>query len=289
VNDVPPQRRDVAFVFQNYALYPHMTVAANMAFGLRMRRVARTRIRERVLETSRVLGLEELLDRYPAQLSGGERQRVALGRAIVRDPAVFLLDEPLSNLDAQLRGDMRLELVRIQRRLEATFVFVTHDQVEAMTLADVLAVMRRGVLQQLGPPEEIYARPANTFVAGFIGSPRMNFVEGEIVAGAFTAGALRVPLPFADGVGGRVLCGLRPEHIRLDPAGPLELAVEVVEPLGAQTFVYGSAGPGVALVAGVDPALRPQPGERLRLSIAPEHLHLFDPQSGERLSGSGAR
>jgi ABC-type sugar transport system ATPase subunit len=240
-----------------------------------------------VLETSRVLGLEHLLDRYPAQLSGGERQRVALGRAIVRDPAVFLLDEPLSNLDAQLRVEMRLELVRIQRRLEATFVFVTHDQVEAMTLADVLAVMREGVLQQLGPPEEIYARPLNRFVAGFIGSPRMNFVQGEVaptVDGAvFAADSFRIPLPSANGVGGRVLLGLRPEHVRVDAEGPVELAVEVVESLGAQTFAYGSAGPGVTLVAGVDPSLRPQPGDLLRLSVAPENLHFFDPESGSRI------
>ena len=180
VNDVSPQRRDVAFVFQNYALYPHMTVAENMGFGLRMRHVPSREIKERVAETGRDLGIEPLLSRYPMQLSGGERQRVALGRAIVRDPAVFLLDEPLSNLDAQLRSEMRLGLSRIQRRLGATFVFVTHDQVEAMTLADVLAVMREGVLQQVGTPDDVYARPANTFVASFIGSPRMNLLEGVV-------------------------------------------------------------------------------------------------------------
>jgi multiple sugar transport system ATP-binding protein len=282
VNDVPPQRRDVAFVFQNYALYPHMTVAANLGFGLRMRRVSKAEIQRRVLETSRILGLEPLLGRYPAQLSGGERQRVALGRATVRDPSVFLLDEPLSNLDAQLRTEMRVELVKIQRRLEATFVFVTHDQVEAMTLADVLAVMRSGILQQVGPPEEVYARPANTFVAGFIGSPKMNFLEGELADGVFSAGALRLPVPAADGVAGRVFLGLRPEHMRVDPEGAIDLRVEVVEALGGQKFVYGSAD-GVDLGAGIDPRLHPREGERLRLSVGDDSMHLFDAATGDRL------
>jgi ABC-type sugar transport system ATPase subunit len=283
VNDVPPQRRDVAFVFQNYALYPHMTVAANMAFGLRMRKVSRSDIQQRVLETGRILGLEPLLGRYPAQLSGGERQRVALGRAIVRDPAVFLLDEPLSNLDAQLRGEMRVELMKLQRRLGATFVFVTHDQVEAMTLADSLAVMRGGVLQQMGPPDELYSRPANTFVAGFLGSPKMNLLEGDVDADAVVVGGVRLRAHVPPGAPGRVLAGVRPEHLRLDADGPLPLTVDLVESLGGQKFVYGSAAPGVVLTAGVDPALHPREGETLRFSVAPELVHLFDPQTGARL------
>jgi ABC-type sugar transport system ATPase subunit len=287
VNDDPPQRRNIAFVFQNYALYPHMTVAANLGFGLRMRRVPRSEIRERVRETSRILGLEHLLDRYPAQLSGGERQRVALGRATVRDPSVFLLDEPLSNLDAQLRSEMRVELVKIQRRLEATFVFVTHDQVEAMTLADVLAVMRAGVLQQVGPPEEIYAQPANTFVAGFIGSPKMNLISGTIADGrdgpVFSAGSLRLPLPSVGGLPESIVVGLRPEHMRVDPEGEIDLRLDVVESLGSQKFVYGSAD-GVDLGAAIDPRLHPREGERLRLSIASGALHLFDALTGARLT-----
>jgi ABC-type sugar transport system ATPase subunit len=287
VNDVPPQRRDVAFVFQNYALYPHMTVAANLGFGLKMRRVARSEIQRRVEETSRILGLEHMLGRYPAQLSGGERQRVALGRATVRDPSVFLLDEPLSNLDAQLRSEMRLELVKLQRRLEATFVFVTHDQVEAMTLADVLAVMRSGVIQQVGPPEEVYARPANTFVAGFIGSPKMNLIAGALAPDGsgpvFSAGDLRLAVRGADGHSGPVVLGLRPEHMRVDPDGEIDLRVDVVESLGGQKFVFGTAD-GVELAAGIDPRLHPLEGERLRLSIADGALHFFDAASGARLS-----
>jgi ABC-type sugar transport system ATPase subunit len=287
VNDVPPQRRDVAFVFQNYALYPHMTVAANLGFGLKMRRIPRSEIQKRVQETSRVLGLEHLLGRYPAQLSGGERQRVALGRATVRDPSVFLLDEPLSNLAAQLRSEMRVELVKIQRRLEATFLFVTHDQVEAMTLADVLAVMRSGVIQQVGPPEEVYARPANTFVAGFIGSPRMNLIAGVLADSdsgpVFSTGTLRLHVPTVDGLPESVVLGLRPEHMRVDPDGEIDLRVDVVESLGGQKFVYGSAD-GVDLGAGIDPRLHPREGERLRLSIAGEALHLFDATTGARLA-----
>jgi ABC-type sugar transport system ATPase subunit len=284
VNGVSPQRRDVAFVFQNFALYPHMTVADNMGFGLRMRKVPSRQIAQRVGETALMLGLEPLMKRYPMQLSGGERQRVALGRAIVRDPSVFLLDEPLSNLDAQLRGEMRLGLARIQRRLQATFVFVTHDQVEAMTLADVLAVMRAGILQQVGPPDEVYAKPANTFVAGFIGSPSMNLLEGTVEGASLRVAALEIPLPAAPPrAAGRLILGIRPEHARLDPEGPLELRVEVIEALGAQKFVYGTLGPEVALTIGVDPRLHPREGEVLRLSLPPESVHFFDPESGLRV------
>jgi multiple sugar transport system ATP-binding protein len=285
VNDVSPQRRDVAFVFQNYALYPHMTVAENMGFGLRMRRVPSREIKQRVVETGKNLGLEALLERYPMQLSGGERQRVALGRAIVRDPAVFLLDEPLSNLDAQLRTETRVALSRIQRRLGATFVFVTHDQVEAMTLADVLAVMQAGVLQQVGPPEEVYARPRNTFVASFIGSPRMNLLEGRVDGGRFvptTAPGHALDLPRATN-GAELVVGIRPEHVRLDPDGPIELRVDVVEALGGQKFVYGLLDGGQTFTIGIDPALHPAEGESLRVSPLPEHVHVFDAGSGERL------
>jgi ABC-type sugar transport system ATPase subunit len=287
VNDVSPQRRDVAFVFQNYALYPHMTVAENMGFGLRMRRVPSREIKQRVAETGRSLGLDALLDRYPMQLSGGERQRVALGRAIVRDPAVFLLDEPLSNLDAQLRTETRVALSRIQRRLGATFVFVTHDQVEAMTLADVLAVMREGVLQQVGPPEDVYATPCNTFVASFIGSPRMNLLDGRLEAGRFTpaaapGGTIEVPEAGATGPADVVL-GIRPEHLRLDPEGRLELRVDVVEALGGQKFVYGLIGGEVTFTIAIDPSLHPAEGEILRVSPLPGHAHLFDAATRERM------
>jgi sn-glycerol 3-phosphate transport system ATP-binding protein len=249
-----------------------------------MRKVPSREIQSRVLETAAMLGLEPLMKRYPMQLSGGERQRVALGRAIVRDPSVFLLDEPLSNLDAQLRGEMRLGLAKIQRRLGATFVFVTHDQVEAMTLADVLAVMRAGVLQQVGPPDEIYARPANTFVAGFIGSPGMNLLEGDVEGQGLRIGETLVPLPLAPPRStGRLIVGVRPEHARLDPDGALDLRVEVIEALGAQKFVYGTLGPEVPLTVGIDPALHPREGERLRLSLQPGGVHFFDPESGARL------
>jgi multiple sugar transport system ATP-binding protein len=287
VNDVSPQRRDVAFVFQNYALYPHMTVAENMGFSLRMRRVPSRQIKVRVAETGRSLGLEALLDRYPMQLSGGERQRVALGRAIIRDPAVFLLDEPLSNLDAQLRNETRVALSRIQRRLGATFVFVTHDQVEAMTLADMLAVMRYGVLQQVGPPEELYARPRNTFVASFIGSPRMNLLEGRLESGVFTPAAApgrTIGVPHAPAAAGAdVVLGMRPEHVRIDPEGGLELRVDVVEALGSQKFVYGLLDSEVTFTAAIDPSLHPREGEVLPLSPLTEHLHFFDAGTGERL------
>jgi multiple sugar transport system ATP-binding protein len=286
VNNVSPQRRDVAFVFQNYALYPHMTVAENMGFGLRMRRVPSREIKRRVAETGRSLGLEALLGRYPMQLSGGERQRVALGRAIVRDPAVFLLDEPLSNLDAQLRTETRVALSRIQRRLGATFVFVTHDQVEAMTLADVLAVMREGVLQQVGPPEEVYARPRNTFVASFIGSPRMNLLEGRLEDGRFASVAApgrTIEVADAPSAASDVVVGIRPEHVRLDPEGALELRVDVVEALGGQKFVYGLLDGDRTFTIGIDPALHPAEGELLRVSPLPGHVHVFDAATGERL------
>ena len=291
---MPPQRRNLPFVFQNYALYPHMPVAENIGFPLKMQGRSRAEIRERVTGVARTLGLEGLLERYPAQLSGGERQRVAVGRAIVRDPDAFLLDEPLSNLDAQLRADMRLELAELQRRLGATFIFVTHDQVEAMTLADTIAIMRRGELHQYAAPEEIYHRPADRFVAGFIGSPVMNFIEGRIgeeedrrvlktEEGALVLGAAGdVAMP----KGREVVLGIRPEHFVVSPEGETELTVEIVETLGSQTFVYGSTGPRRRLAVGVDPALRPSPGDRLRIGVDPKALHFFAPDSGRRIEDS---
>jgi sn-glycerol 3-phosphate transport system ATP-binding protein len=292
VNGVPPQRRDTAFVFQNYALYPHMTAAQNMGFPLRMRGVSQAEIRRQVDEVGRVLSMEHLLDRYPGQLSGGERQRVALGRAMVRQPAAFLLDEPLSNLDAQLRTEMRVELAQLQRRLAATFVFVTHDQVEAMTLADLIAVMNKGVLQQTGTPDEIYRRPANRFVAGFIGSPQMNFVEGMLQAGeggsvlqtdglSLPAGRLQ---PQAETPDRRVVLGIRPEHIRLAAAGSPPMTVELVEHLGSQTFIFGQMPSGHHLTVAADPDRPPKVGDQVFLALDSQHMHFFHPESGERLA-----
>ncbi|MFN8457755.1 MAG: sn-glycerol-3-phosphate ABC transporter ATP-binding protein UgpC [Anaerolineae bacterium] len=298
VNGVPPQRRDTAFVFQNYALYPHMTVAQNIGFPLKMRGMPAQEMRRRAEETARILGLEPFLDRFPGQLSGGERQRVAVGRAIVRNPAVFLFDEPLSNLDAQLRVEMRVELVQLQRRLGATFVFVTHDQVEAMTLADVIAVMRQGVLQQTGAPVAIYRQPANLFVAGFIGSPRMNFIEGRLNSehGHLTlkTDLFTLPLPerfpgvptgMADG---KVILGIRPEHTQVcasdDEYSIVEIGVEVVEMLGSQQFIYGAVeGHPQKLTIGVDPRFKLTIGDRVKLSFPLEEIHFFNPKTGNRM------
>ena len=291
VNDVPPQRRNLPFVFQNYALYPHMSVANNIGFPLKMQKVSRTEIQKRVTDVGQTLGLGELLERYPAQLSGGERQRVALGRAIIRNPGAFLLDEPLSNLDAQLRGDMRLELAQLQKRLQATFIFVTHDQVEAMTLADKIAVMRNGVLHQYANPDEIYHQPADRFVGGFIGSPMMNFIEGKIEhEGSSTvlkSSDLSLILgPIADirvNQGQDVILGIRPEHFVISSDGNNELTVEIVETLGSQTFVYGNLSASQRLGLGVDPALRAVVGDSLKFKINPKSLHFFSPENGKRI------
>ncbi len=240
VNDVPPKERDIAMVFQNYALYPHMTVERNLGFGLRQHRVARDDVRRRVDEVSRMLGIEDLLRRRPGQLSGGQRQRVAMGRALVRQPSVFLLDEPLSNLDAKLRVEMRAEVKRLQARLEVTTIYVTHDQVEAMTLGDRIAVLSGGVLQQVGRPQEVYDDPDNLFVAGFIGSPPMNLMRGTAQGGTVTVGGLPVAAPgVADG---EVVVGMRPEALHpVGSDGPgFEVLVDVVEPLGDEVLVHGS-------------------------------------------------
>jgi multiple sugar transport system ATP-binding protein len=292
VNDVPPQRRNLPFVFQNYALYPHMSVANNIGFPLKMQGASRTEIQRRVAGVGQTLGLGELLERYPAQLSGGERQRVALGRAIIRDPDAFLLDEPLSNLDAQLRGDMRLELAQLQKRLQATFIFVTHDQVEAMTLADKIAIMRDGVLHQYANPDEIYHQPADRFVAGFIGSPMMNFIEGKLECEGLNAvlktGDLSLTLgPIVDipvSQGQDVVLGIRPEHFLISPEGTNKLMVEIVETLGSQTFVYGNLNERQRLSIEVDPALQAAAGDCFKFEVNPEFLHFFSTETGQRIA-----
>src|SRR5690349_10073685 len=228
VNAVPPKDRDIAMVFQNYALYPHMTVFDNMAFSLTLAKAPRTVMEREVQRAAKILGIEQLLGRYPRQLSGGQRQRVAMGRAIVRNPQVFLFDEPLSNLDAKLRVQMRSEIKELHQRLKVTTVYVTHDQIEAMTMADKIVVMNKGNIEQAGPPLELYDRPANLFVAGFIGSPAMNFVEGTVEGGVFRdEGGNAWPLPAgATGASGPVVYGIRPEHLRLDPNGlPAQVVV----------------------------------------------------------------
>jgi multiple sugar transport system ATP-binding protein len=282
VNDLPPKERDIAMVFQNYALYPHKTVFDNMAFGLQMRNYAKDEILKRVRNAAEILGIEMLLERKPRQLSGGQRQRVAVGRAIVRHPQVFLFDEPLSNLDAKLRVQMRVELKRLHERLETTAIYVTHDQVEAMTLGHRVVVMKDGRVQQIGEPLELYGRPANRFVAGFIGSPAMNFVEVSISSDgrwAETQG-LRLPAPerLRPHSGQRLTLGVRPEAMRLangsDELG-FTTAVDVVEPLGNEILLNFQAG-GVPMVARVDPGVRVKAHENVRFAVDPERLHFFD-------------
>ncbi len=300
VNEVSARDRDIAMVFQNYALYPHMTVARNLAYPLRQRRMPKRDITRRVQEVAEMLGLEELLKRRPGQLSGGQRQRVAMGRALVREPEVFLLDEPLSNLDAKLRVEMRAALKRLHARLGVTTVYVTHDQVEAMTLGDRIAVIFDGRLQQLGAPQDVYDRPANVFVAGFIGSPPMNLLRGHVRDGRATAGDLVVPCP---GVPDKdVLLGVRPECLRLAHNGMPSLGFEVavVEPLGDEVIVHGLVGAELAsvvpeggdaalvaanggraeAVARLDPRERPREGSTIQLGIDPTDVHLFDADTG---------
>ncbi len=293
VNELEPKDRDIAMVFQNYALYPHMTVYDNMAYGLRNRRMPRAEIDRRVREAAAVLGLGELLGRRPRQLSGGQRQRVAMGRAIVREPAVFLFDEPLSNLDAKLRVQMRHELKELQRRLATTSLYVTHDQVEAMTLGDRLVVMNAGRVEQVGAPLEVYARPATRFVAGFIGSPAMNFLTMELAADrrrlCLEEAVLTLPAPVAKPAGSQLVVGIRPEH--LAPAAGegsgLPFVVEWVEALGADTILHGRTAGNARLAVRAKPEQAPAGGTRLRLAVEPGHLHLFDPASGRRLSLEG--
>ncbi|HET7669198.1 MAG TPA: sn-glycerol-3-phosphate ABC transporter ATP-binding protein UgpC [Burkholderiales bacterium] len=290
VNDLAPMDRDIAMVFQNYALYPHMSVYQNMSFGLRMRKFEKPEIDKRVREAAEILGIQPLLERRPRQLSGGQRQRVALGRAIVRNPRVFLFDEPLSNLDAALRVQMRVELKRLHDRLETTAIYVTHDQVEAMTLGDRVVVMKDGVIQQQGAPLELYERPANRFVAGFIGSPAMNFVgvtlEWTDHALWARAPGVRVQVPahkaevLRQHSGKRVTLGVRPEALRIAngaeaPGSTFEATVDVVEPLGSEILLNVRAGES-AIVARVDPATRVNPHESVRLAFDPAKVHFFD-------------
>jgi multiple sugar transport system ATP-binding protein len=290
VNDLPPKDRDIAMVFQNYALYPHMTVYDNMAFGLRMRKFPKAEIERRVRAAAEILGIQELMRRKPRQLSGGQRQRVAVGRAIVRHPQVFLFDEPLSNLDAKLRVQMRVELKKLHDRLETTAIYVTHDQVEAMTLGDRVVVMRDGWVQQVGEPLELYGRPANRFVAGFIGSPAMNFLDVTVTEQGGTLWAeshgvrVRAPSGRTERLrpykGQPVTLGVRPEDVRVatgtDPVdASFDAVVEVVEPLGSEILLDLKVGPH-NVVARVEPTVRVKVHEPLRLALVPERLHFFD-------------
>jgi multiple sugar transport system ATP-binding protein len=284
VNTVPPKDRDIAMVFQNYALYPHMTVHRNMAFSLKLAGAPADVMEQEVQNASRILGLDKLLARYPRQLSGGQRQRVAMGRAIVRDPQVFLFDEPLSNLDAKLRVAMRAEIKDLHQRLNVTTVYVTHDQIEAMTMADKIVVMHQGRIEQVGAPLELYDRPANLFVAGFIGSPAMNMRQGRISGGRFVeTGGTVWPLPpdakAAEGM--EVIYGFRPEHLRLDPAG-IPALVHVIEPTGSETQVLLRIA-DIPLMGAFRERISAKRGTELRISPDPALVHLFDKTTGRRL------
>ncbi|MEK1890047.1 MAG: sn-glycerol-3-phosphate ABC transporter ATP-binding protein UgpC [Phyllobacterium sp.] len=286
VNDLPAKERDIAMVFQNYALYPHMTVADNMGFALMLKNAPRQEKVSRVGRAAEILGLEKLLDRFPRQLSGGQRQRVAMGRAIVRDPQVFLFDEPLSNLDAKLRVQMRSEIKGLHQRLGTTIVYVTHDQIEAMTMADKIVVMKDGLVEQIGTPLELYDHPANLFVAGFIGSPAMNFINGRIDGGAFvTSDGIRLPLPNGAKApsSGEATFGIRPEHIKIAAEG-VKVSVDVVEPTGSEIMVVGRLGEQ-EINCLFRERLLIRPGDTITVSIDPAHVHLFDMVSGIRLDG----
>jgi multiple sugar transport system ATP-binding protein len=279
VNDVAAKDRDIAMVFQSYALYPHMSVYDNMAFPLQMKHMPKADIEKRVMNAAKILGLESFLKRKPRALSGGQRQRVALGRAIVRDPQVFLLDEPLSNLDAKLRGQTRIELQKLHHDLETTFIYVTHDQVEAMTMGDRIAIMNAGILQQVGTPDDIYDHPANLFVAGFIGTPTMNFVPVTMSDGSAKSSGFSVKLPQHVSSEKGTL-GFRPEAVTDRPSefATLEMNVEVVERLGSDQFLYGAVG-GDQVTARVDPRMKVAPGDMVRLGLDHRGLHLFDAQT----------
>jgi multiple sugar transport system ATP-binding protein len=298
VNDVPPKDRNIAMVFQNYALYPHMTVYKNMAFSLKLRRTPKAEIDRRVKTAADILGIGDLLDRKPKQLSGGQRQRVAVGRAIVRQPEVFLFDEPLSNLDAKLRVNMRAELIKLHDRLDATMMYVTHDQVEAMTMGDRIVVMRNGFIQQVGPPMEVYNQPQNQFVAGFIGSPPMNFLDARLVLDngglAVDLQGMRLPLPPQKAKGAEaytnknVVFGIRPEDILATPEKqsayltPIRATVEVLEPLGAE-IVLELSYKGYAFTARTDPQMRARMHDEIEVYFDMERVHLFDPQTEQAI------
>ncbi len=296
VNDVAPKDRDIAMVFQNYALYPHMTVFDNMAFGLKLRKTPKAEIKKRVTEAARILDIEHLLDRKPKALSGGQRQRVAMGRAIVREPKVFLMDEPLSNLDAKLRGQMRTEISKLHNKLKTTFIYVTHDQVEAMTLGTRIVVMKDGLIQQIDSPQELYEKPANIFVAGFIGSPPMNFIDvtieknGDKIQLAF--GNTKITLPEAKAkalseeyIGKTVVMGIRPENIHdeaavqgISPECNVEADVEVTEMMGAETYLYVLVE-GVQMIARVNPRNTAKAGDHISLNFDGNKIHLFDKET----------
>ncbi|WP_281972850.1 sn-glycerol-3-phosphate ABC transporter ATP-binding protein UgpC [Ruegeria faecimaris] len=284
-NDKEPMDRDIAMVFQNYALYPHMSVRQNMGYGLKIAGLPKAQIDQKVTEAAKLLQLEPLLDRKPRQLSGGQRQRVAMGRAIVREPAVFLFDEPLSNLDAKLRVQMRLEIRELQEKLGITSLYVTHDQVEAMTMADRMIVMNGGVAEQIGTPLEVYETPRTLFAAQFIGSPAMNTFDAERQGGKIRINDTEIGP--SGGPDGPFKLGIRPEHLFLDENGPFDVIVQIAEPLGANTLLHGQvSGSGAAITISL-PGVHPIEGRHpnMRFSVAPEHMHLFDPTSGIRLEG----
>jgi multiple sugar transport system ATP-binding protein len=297
VNDVAPKDRDIAMVFQSYALYPHMSVRDNLAFGLKLRKVPKQEIERRVNEAAETIQLQKLLERKPKELSGGQRQRVALGRAIVREPAVFLMDEPLSNLDAKLRVQTRAEIARLHQRLKTTVVYVTHDQVEAMTMGSRIAVMSEGLLMQVGTPQQLYDHPANKFVAGFIGSPSMNFVDVEVADGQLRGpGDWTIPVPPRGrdklSSGQRVVAGFRPEHLEIGEAGAdrgsFRSRADVVEYLGNEELLHVSAA-DQDIVAIVDSDNRVRPGDIVDLFVPLDKLHLFDTESGETITQAPAK
>ena len=283
INDVEPAHRDVAMVFQNYALYPHMTVRRNMSYALQNRKVPKAEIDRRVVEAARMLQLDELLERKPAQLSGGQRQRVAMGRAIVRDPKVFLFDEPLSNLDAQLRAQMRVDIRKLQRQLRVTSIFVTHDQIEAMTVGDRLAVLNNGELEQIGTPMEVYSKPASEFVASFIGSPRINLVSGEVKAGSLHVDGFELP-GFSQISDQPVKVGIRPEDFVLESTAKMSLQIDLVEELGSDELLYCVSPTGLDYRIRRPGGSGHKVGENITVSVISEKLHLFSSQSGKRLN-----
>jgi multiple sugar transport system ATP-binding protein len=289
VNEIPPKDRDIAMVFQNYALYPHMTVRENMGFSLKLRKAEQAVINERVQKAAQILGLTPLLDRYPKQLSGGQRQRVAMGRAIVRNPQVFLFDEPLSNLDAKLRVQMRTEIKALHQQLKTTSIYVTHDQIEAMTMADRIVVMHDGIVEQIGTPLELYDNPANLFVAGFIGSPAINLIRGVLRRSGnrnWVATEAGIDLPLGEVTAGRdgqeVVYGIRPEHLTPSNGSGLPVKVEVVEPTGANTFVYAELS-GAQICGVFSERQGFTPGSMLHLMPQLDRVHLFDAETGQRL------
>jgi multiple sugar transport system ATP-binding protein len=304
VNDVPPKDRDIAMVFQNYALYPHMSVYDNLAFGLKLRKYPKAEIKKRVMDAAGILGIEELLERRPKALSGGQRQRVAVGRAIVRQPKVFLFDEPLSNLDAKMRVQMRTEITKLHQRLQATMIYVTHDQIEAMTMGDRIVVMNDGIVQQIDTPLALYQQPINLFVAGFLGSPPMNFINGilkeereALFFSEIQAGSIQVRLSSAERSGARefagkpVLFGIRPEDIELarfapsdGTTGSFPAIVDIVEPMGAETNLYLQTGAHTVVCRSQRALDHREAGHRLQFEINLKKTHLFDPESGQRIT-----